>query len=151
MESSAIIEMARVAILIIIQRQRYRNTFNHQETVLRFNAMVLQAHKAWLQRKIPLAARVNLSTLKGRLFISLLQGSNKWASRFFMFFLRSPLLEGVCAPPATTLTVLNCVKNKKTLDLKHESSQVKVLHLRKKSSRRPRSPKGENHCSKVSA
>lgn len=65
MESSAIIEMARVVILIIIQRQRYKNTFNRQKTVLMINAMVLQAHKAWVERKIPLAARVNLSTLKG--------------------------------------------------------------------------------------
>lgn len=150
-ESSAIIEMARVVILIIIQRQRYKNTFNRQKTVLMINAMVLQAHKAWVERKIPLAARVNLSTLKGGLFISLLQGSNKWASRFFTDHLswRESVLHH--ASPATTSTVLNCIKNKKTLDLKHESSQVKVLHLRKKSSCRPRSPTGENRCSKVSA
>lgn len=65
MESSAIIEMARVVILIFIQRQSYKNIFNRQETLLRINAMVLQAHKAWVERKIPLATRVNLSTLKG--------------------------------------------------------------------------------------
>lgn len=30
--------MARVVIPIIIQRQRYKDTLNHQETVLRINA-----------------------------------------------------------------------------------------------------------------
>lgn len=116
--------------------------------------MVLQANKSWVEGKIPLAARVNLSTLKGGCLFLFYKDPINGPVDFSCFFSdhlywRESVLHH--ASPATTLTVLNCVKNKKTLDLKHESSQVKVLHLRKKSSCRPRSPKGENHCCKVSA